>query len=145
MPDLMMPLLTAGGVPLVTLAAPGVQAGILYTRYMEPRDLQRAVERAYQHVAVQLMYGEYENHQQVWSHANLTAAVPSKTLVPAGNSVPAILVLAALVLWALSCAVLTAVFSFRRRCDAFMSTASLYWYLKACQLDPVQVMSHMKR
>jgi hypothetical protein len=145
MPDLMMPLLAAGGVPPVTLAAPGVEAGILYTRYMEPRDLQRALERAYQHVAVQLMYGEYENHQQVWSHANLTAAVPSKRLVPAGDSVPAILVLAALVLWAVGCVALTAVFSFRRRWDAFMSTASLYWYLKACQLDPLEVMSSMER
>lgn len=105
--------------------------------FLTTETLRQAVEAAFHHTAISLMYGQLEN--KFWRHANLTAAVPWTTIVPA-NGVPPLLIMVALGIWALGCVVLGLMFSFRKRWDAFFSTGSMFWYCKMIGVDPEEVM-----
>lgn len=136
-PELTTPLYTAGRVPFY-MTEP---AGRSYVEFARPEDLKRALEAAYRHVAVALMYSQREMPYQSWNNANLTGAVPWTTLGAPGEAVPALLVLVLLSLWALGCMVLGLAYSFRKRWDAFLTTRSLYWYCKTtANVDPMEVM-----
>lgn len=134
-PEWIVPVLTAGQVPFDTAGSQFRN----YLRFAEPEDLQRALQAAYRHVAARLMYHQRETSYQAWRSDNVTAAVPWTTLRAPGEAVPALLVLVALSVWALGCAVLGALYSFRRRWDAYFSVRSLYWYCKlTAGVDPTE-------
>jgi hypothetical protein len=121
-------------------------AGMFYLMNNLPlaaEDIRRALEEAHKHVAVSLMYNRAEVPESAWVETELTAAEPWTELVPGQDSafqVPPVLVISLLVSWALGCVVLGLAYSFRKRCDAYFSVKSLYWYCRASGLDPTEVM-----
>jgi hypothetical protein len=132
------PLFNAGNLALYSKMTPD---GTPYTPFASAENLQLGLERAFQHAAATLMFSQFEN--RFWTNPNLTAGIPWTKLVLPEDSVPPLLVLVALVLWALSCVVLGLAYSFRKRWDAFFSVGSLYWYCKMVGVDPILVMKEM--
>jgi hypothetical protein len=95
-----------------------------YLRFAESEDLQRALQAAYKHVAVGLLYNQRVLRYQAWSawrSDSITGAVPWTTPRAPGEAVPALLVLVALSIRALGCLVLGALYSFRRRWHPFFA------------------------
>jgi hypothetical protein len=136
-PAWVVPLFTAGSVPF-----DGNSEGYVGQPYLHParpEDLQRALQNAYRHVAIKLMYNQQDSLYQAWTQPDMTAAVPWRTLAKPDDGVPALLVLIMLSLWALGCVVLGLVYSFRRRWEDIFSVGSLYWYCqRTVGIDPVE-------
>jgi hypothetical protein len=136
-PDFTGAIYTTGQVPGYEI----VWQGANYSQFASPEHLQRALESAYKHAAVTMLYTGREMPYQAWTSLNLTAAVPWTTLGAPREAVPVLLVLVLLSLWALGCMVLGLAYSFRKRWDAFFTTRSLYWYCrKTVGVDPMEVM-----
>ncbi|KAK4446650.1 hypothetical protein QBC34DRAFT_411112 [Podospora aff. communis PSN243] len=114
-----------------------------FSWYVNPEDLQRALEEAHKHVVLALAYSQHQAPTAAWHHPNLTAALPWVQLVPVGfgpaQVLPLILGLSLLTLWAAGCLVLGLAYSFRKRWDASFSTRSLYWYCRAAGIDFIEV------
>ncbi|KAK4039272.1 hypothetical protein C8A01DRAFT_47229 [Parachaetomium inaequale] len=126
--DVTGPIYTAGQVPFDAADS----LGSFYSQFATPENLQRALESAYKHVAVAMLYSQREMPYQAWTSLNLTAAVSR-----------ALLVLVVLSLWALGCMALGLAYSFRKRWDAYFTTRSLYWYCrKTANVDPMEVMKN---
>jgi len=137
LPEITTPLYTAGQVPFDANE---------YTErpcaeFARAENLQLALESAYRHAAIGLMYSEREVAYMGWKSQNLTSAVPWTTLgSPGEGGAPALLVVVLLSLWALGCMVLGLLYSFRKRWDAFFTTRSLYWHCKkTADIDPMEV------
>ncbi|OIW33615.1 hypothetical protein CONLIGDRAFT_696198 [Coniochaeta ligniaria NRRL 30616] len=133
-----MPLFNAGNLTLYSKTTPD---GTPYTPFASAENLQLGLERAFQYAAASLMFSQFEN--RFWTNPNLTAGILWTSLVLPEDSVPPLLVLVALVLWALGCVVLGLAYSFRKRWDAFFSVGSLYWYCKMVGVDPMLMMKEM--
>lgn len=116
---------------------------IRYDRPLKPAELRHALEEAHKLVAASVMYNQYSSPGRACFHPNLTAAEPWRQLVSARGkqSIPPLLVLVALTLWAIACVVLGIMYGFRRRWDSFFSVKSLYWYcVGIAKVDPDVVM-----
>ncbi|TGJ80752.1 hypothetical protein E0Z10_g8015 [Xylaria hypoxylon] len=142
-PDWKSALFRSAGLPTETPdnLVPGT---VWYSRPFTPEDLQYALEEAYKHTALALMYSQQDSPVTAWTQPNLTAAEPWLELVSIDDDgVPALLVLVLLVLWALGCVVLGVIYSFRERWDSYFSVKSLFWYCKRGEhLDLEEVMKH---
>ncbi len=117
-----------------------------YLRHLTPNDLRRALEAAYNLVALALAYNQQQAPDTAWHHPNLAAAQPWVQLVPVGDSATEIIpvlhvvALSFLTLWSAGCLGLGLAYSFRKRWDAYFSTRSLYWYCEEAGIDPLEVM-----
>ncbi|KAF1961636.1 hypothetical protein CC80DRAFT_531497 [Byssothecium circinans] len=110
-----------------------------YTRPLRPSELQHAMEKAHKLVAASLMFHRFSTPAKAWTDPNLIACGPWTMLVP--GKVPPLLVVVLLVLWAVGCVVLGALYGFRKRWDAFFSVKSMYWYcVKIANVKPEEVM-----
>ncbi|KAF4611380.1 hypothetical protein G7Y89_g15634 [Cudoniella acicularis] len=121
----MNPLFTAAGVPSVLGNAALVNG---YLSCMQTADLQRGLEEAYKHYALQIMFSGQESDEDVWTNPSVTAAKKWPILV-GGGGVPPLLVLAFLAVWAGGCAGLGLVYGLRKR---WASTFNGYAFRRYC-------------
>ncbi|KAK4243244.1 hypothetical protein C7999DRAFT_44899 [Corynascus novoguineensis] len=91
--------------------------------FAKAENLQNALESAYKHVAIALIYNEPKAANMSWKTGNLTGAVPWTALGLPGEG----------------CMALGLAYSFRARWDAFFTTRSLYWYCKSACIEPMEV------
>ncbi|KAL6245668.1 hypothetical protein RBB50_007667 [Rhinocladiella similis] len=139
-PDWMTPLIQSAGLPR-NMTGQDDSGYIQYDRPITPSELQHAMEEAHKLVAVSLMYDQHLAPAKAWAHPDLVATEPWTQLVAADNSVPPLLVLVMLVMWAVGCMVLGFMYGFKKRWDAYFSVRSMYWYcIIIAKLDPAEVM-----
>ncbi|PVH83745.1 hypothetical protein DL98DRAFT_652209 [Cadophora sp. DSE1049] len=115
------PLFTSIGVQNTQAMA----GAFFYHSYMQTEDLVHAIQQAYKHYAVQLMYNGQEGPMDGWSHQNLTGAVERFVLVD-GEGVPPLLVLICFVTWACGCVGLGLVYGMIRREDATFNASKYH-------------------
>jgi hypothetical protein len=89
----------------------------IYKSCIQTDDLVHAIQEAYKHYAVQLMFSGHDSSLDGWIQQNLTGAVQRSILVN-GDGVPPLLVLICLLMWALGCAGLGIVYGVKERVDA---------------------------
>ncbi|KIW81818.1 hypothetical protein Z517_04844 [Fonsecaea pedrosoi CBS 271.37] len=115
------PLFTAADTP-VELNLTGF---VTYTRLMQRADLQRALEEAYKHYALALMFYGQENTVDEWPNPTLNPTVKRPILVD-GGGVPPLLVLVLFSIWASGCLVLGLAYGLRKRHSATFDTLAFY-------------------
>jgi hypothetical protein len=97
-------------------------------------DLERAVQEAYKHYALQLMFNGQESIADQWTNPNITGAVPRPILL-SGGGVPTSLVLICLLVWALGCLGLGLAYGARKRWADKFNGYSFHQYCTVHQID----------
>lgn len=129
-------LFAAGGMPRELEMSDFLE----YPRLMRRADLLRALQEAYKHYALQLMFHSQENRQGEWLHPTLNPALPWP-LISNGDGLPALVVLVLLSLWAFGCITLTLAYGTRRRYAATFDMSSFYKFCRVRQIDPEEIIN----
>ncbi|OAG43221.1 hypothetical protein AYO21_02507 [Fonsecaea monophora] len=129
------PLFSAADMP-VELNRTGF---VTYTRLMQRADLQRALEEAYKHYALALMFYGQENTVDEWPNPTLDPTVRRPVLVD-GGGVPPLLVLVLFSIWASGCSVLGLAYGFRKRHSATFDTLAFCQFCKRRKADRERIL-----